>query len=62
MGLYPLCPVPRRPFRATGTLAASRLKIPRSPDLDSDRVGHSRINVPISGLPLYATELLISAR
>ena len=42
-------------------MADSLLKMPRSPDLDSYKAVHSLINVPISGLPLNATELLANA-
>src|SRR5210317_1787035 len=53
--------ISRLPFSDAFTLAALRLKIPRSPDLDSYNDVHSRMNVPISGLPLNATELLAKA-
>ena len=42
----------RLPFLAACTCADLRLKIPRSPDLLSYSDTHSRMNVPISGLPL----------
>ena len=52
-GLHPKsCSTSRRPFLAACTCADLRLKIPRSPDLLSYRDTHSRMNVPISGLPL----------
>ena len=47
-----MCPVSRLPLRATCFSAASRLNIPRSPDLLSYRASHSRIKVPISGFVL----------
>ena len=57
-----MCPVSRLPLRATCLSADSRLNMPRSPDLLSYRASHSRMNVPISGFDLYATELCANAR
>ena len=62
-GLHPKSwSVSRLPFLAACLIADCLLKIPRSPDLLSYRDNHSRMNVPISGLVLYATELLANAR
>ena len=62
-GLVPhSCPVSRLPFFSTCLSAATRLKIPRSPDLLSTRANHSRMNVSMSGFSVYAAELLASAR
>ena len=61
-GLQPnSCSASRLPFSATFILAASRLKIPRSPLLLSYRDSHSFRNVPMSGFLEYETELLASA-
>ena len=49
-GLHPQAyPVSRLPFLATWASAATRLKMPRSPDLDSTKASHSRKKVSLSG-------------
>ena len=49
------------PFSEATLTAASRLKIPLSPDLESYNDLHSFKNIPISGVSVYIAELFASA-
>src|SRR5271170_6034701 len=52
----------RRPVFFAELVAATRLKIPRSPDFDSMSVRNSLMNISGSGFSVYATELLANLR
>src|SRR5271167_2308045 len=52
----------RRPVFFAELVAATRLKMPRSPDFDSMRVRNSLMKISGSGFSVYATELLANLR
>src|SRR5271155_4865875 len=52
----------RRPVFFAELIAATRLKMPRSPDFDSMSVRNSLMKISGSGFSVYATELFERAR
>ena len=52
----------RRPVFFAELVAATRLKMPRSPDFDSMSVRNSLMKISGSGFSVYATELFASLR